>query len=102
MTQTIVGTRPQTVTEPKTVEELDAQVKDLRAQRRSLKEAEQQREVLRPQIQKRVDRLGRERADIRDALSEAEKALDDIDAGRLTDYHVRAPRKPKKPAQTEQ
>jgi len=100
MTQTIVGTRPQTVTEPKTVEELDAQVKDLRTQRRALKQAEDQREVLLPQIEKRVDRLGRERLDIQDALHEAEKALDDIRAGRLTDYRVRAPRKPKKPVAT--
>ena len=102
MTQTIVGTQPQTVTEPQTVEELDAQVKDLRTQRRALKEAEQQREVLLPQIERRLERLNREDTQLRLLIAEAQRAIKQINAGEPTGYRVRAPRKPKKPAQTEQ
>ena len=100
MTQTIVGTQPQTVTEPKTVEELDAQVKDLRTQRRALKEAEQQREVLLPQIERRLERLNREDTQLRLLIAEAQRAIKQINAGERTGYRVRAPRKPKKPVAT--
>jgi len=100
MSETIVGTQRQTVTEPQTVEELDAQVKDLRTQRRALKQAEHQREVLLPQIQRRLERLRTEIARLQEKERAATGAAKMIAAGELTDYRVRAPRKPKKPVAT--
>jgi len=87
-------------TQPQTVERLDAQVLDLRTQRRALKQAEHQKEVLLPQIQRRLSRLRDARNAFNVQIDGGEKALDDIEAGRLTDYRVRAPRKPKKPVAT--
>jgi len=91
-----------TETQPQTVEELDAQVLDLRTQRRVLREAEHQKEVLLPQIQRRLERLRTEIARLQEKERAATGAAKMIATGELTDYRVRAPRKPKKPAQTEQ
>ena len=91
-----------TETQPQTVEELDAQVLDLRTQRRVLREAEHQKEVLLPQIQRRLERLRTEIARLQEKERAATGAAKMIAAGELTDYRVRAPRKSKKPAQTEQ
>ena len=88
------------MTDPQTVEELDAQVKDLRTQRRALKEAEHQRKVLLPQLSRKRQRLTLALDKLNEEDGNICEAIKQINAGEPTDYRVRAPRKPKKPVAT--
>ena len=85
------------MSETKTVEDLDAQIAELRAQKRAQRELDRQRKVLLPQLHRKHDRLLALANRTNVELDEVQAAITDVDEGRLTDYLVRKPpvRKPK-------
>lgn len=84
------------MSETKAVETLDEQIEALRAQRRTQKLAEEQREKLLPALEEKVKRLDVQISALSQEQKRALEAIACIYAGRPTDYRLRA--KPRKRA----
>ena len=86
-------------TEGTQVEDLDAQIAALRAQKRERRLIAQQRKML-PGMEKRGVALATEAAQIKKKQRALDDAFADIEAGKLTEYRLRA--KPVRRAKKEQ
>jgi len=74
---------------------IDDQIAALKQKRREQREIEHQKKVLAPQLVRKRDRLDAAHKRIGVELTEVRAALAAVDAGKLTDYCVRKPRRRK-------